>query len=148
MRRRLGLQILSVFAAVALSSAVAVAAEEPTRGDGHRWSSRLQQKLGLTDDQTRAIGEIYARNARGWKEIGQSIRQARADLRRLVLEVADEGAIQAKQAELQALVADAVQRRTSTLKEIVLLLTPEQRAEYAQLLDHFAGHLRHHRKRS
>ncbi|MGH7393731.1 MAG: Spy/CpxP family protein refolding chaperone [Candidatus Rokuibacteriota bacterium] len=114
-----------------------------------RWHTRLQQHLGLTDDQAVQIRQIFQRTMQTAKPHHQAIRAARTDLRRLVLMEADQASIQAKEAELQQLLAQTVQMRVQTLKEITPILTPEQREKFAQLMDkrgHFGG--RHRRPHS
>ncbi len=107
-----------------------------------RWQARLQQELGLTDDQANQMGQVFQRNMQAARPHYQAIRAARAELRRLVLTEADQATIQAKEAELQQLLAQTVQMRVQTLKEITPILTPEQREKFAQLMErrgHFGG---------
>jgi len=143
MRRTLWLQTATLAVVALLVSATVGFADEPTKGREAHWGNRLQQQLGLSEEQTRAIHEIYTREAQARKQLGQGLRQAQTDLRRLILTGADEASVQAKQAEVQTLVADALQRRTNTLKEIAPILTPEQRVKFAELIEQ--GGRRHHR---
>ena len=148
MRRTLWLQALTLAgAAVLAGSTVAVAAEEGAKRPGMHQGNRLQQKLGLSEDQTKAIREIYTREAQARKQLGQGLRQAQTTLRRLVLTGGDEASIQTKQTEVQTLMADALQRRTNTLKEIAPILTPEQRVKLAELFEQ-GGRFRHRGPRS
>ena len=107
-----------------------------------RWQARLQQELGLSDDQANQMGQVFRRSMQAARPHYQAIRAARAELRRLVLTEADQATIQAKEAELQQLLAQTVQMRVQTLKEITPILTPEQREKFAQLMErhsHFGG---------
>ncbi len=107
-----------------------------------RWQARLQQELGLSDDQANQMRQVFQRNMQAARPHYQAIRAARAELRRLVLTEADQTTIQAKEAELQQLLAQTVQMRVQTLKEITPILTPEQREKFAQLMErhgHFGG---------
>ncbi len=112
---------------------------------GH-WPSRLQRALGLTDEQAEQIGRIFQRNAQTARPHRQAIRAARTELRRLVLAEADQASIQAKEAELQQLMAQSLELRVQTLQEITPILTPEQRERFAQLMErsrHHGGHRDH-----
>jgi Spy/CpxP family protein refolding chaperone len=114
---------------------------------GH-WPSRLKQDLALTDDQASQIGQVFQRSMQTARPHYQAIRAARAELRRLVLTEADQASIQAKEAELQQLLARTVQMRVQTLKEITPILSPEQREKFAQMEQggRFGGHHRRHRQ--
>ena len=78
--------------------------------------------------------ERMPRFAAAMKQHAQTVRQAQAELRRLVLGEADEGAIQSKLAELQRLLADGAQMRVDRLKELTPILSPEQRQRLAELM--------------
>lgn len=127
---------LALLAGTLLLAGAAQAADAARQGGTHGgWEHRLQQRLGLTDQQTEAIRQIRERDAAAAKQHGQTLRKAQAELRRLVLTEADEGAIQAKQAEVQRLVSDSVQMRVDRLKELTPILTPEQRQQLAELME-------------
>jgi Spy/CpxP family protein refolding chaperone len=128
---------LALVAATLLVAGAAQAADATRHGGPqHRaWESRLQQRLGLTEQQTEALRQIREREAAAMKQHAQSLRQAQSELRRLVLTEADEGAIQAKQAEVQRLLADSVQRRVDHLKELTPILTSQQREQLAELMN-------------
>ena len=129
------------FLAVSLLAPIAVSADQSV-GDGakHQRGDYLKQKLGLTDDQVQAIRAIRSKQGEAWKQHGGAMRQANNDLRRLVLSNADEATIQAKQAEVQKLMADSVTMRTNALREIAPVLTPEQREKMSQMEFRGRGH--------
>ena len=112
-----------------------------------RWDNRLQQQLGLSDQQLQAIREIYQRDADAKRQQGQQLRQAQAELRHLALTSTDNEAIQAKQDDVQRLTAQVIQMRTSTLRQVAPVLTPDQREKFAQLMAR-GGHGRHHQPTS
>jgi Spy/CpxP family protein refolding chaperone len=93
----------------------------------------LQEELGLTDDQARAIREIFARRRASMRDTVRALRQARRSLRDLVLQEADEATVNAKQAEIKQLVGQLVAARTQSLRELAAVLTPEQRAQLREL---------------
>ncbi|HET9491745.1 MAG TPA: Spy/CpxP family protein refolding chaperone [Methylomirabilota bacterium] len=119
----------------ALAVSTAAFAQEPKRAHArhHAWEERLQQRLGLTDQQVQAIREIRTRNAEARKQHWQQMRAAQTELRRLVLIEADQASIDAKQAEVQQLAAAGVEQRVKMLQAITPVLTPEQREAFAKL---------------
>lgn len=119
----------------ALAVSTAAFAQEPKRAHArhHAWEERLQQRLGLTDQQVQAIREIRTRNAEARKQHWQQMRAAQTELRRLVLTEADQASIDAKQAEVQQLAAAGVEQRVKMLQAITPVLTPEQREAFAKL---------------
>ncbi len=141
------LAVTLVLAAPVVPAALAQAAE-PAQGDTRhgRWEGRLQQQLGLTAQQAQAIREIHARQSQTWKTHSQTLRQAQAELRRLVLSEADQASVQAKQEEVQRLLGETVQMRVNTLKEMTSILTPEQREKYAATAEQ-GRRSRHHPRR-
>jgi Spy/CpxP family protein refolding chaperone len=138
--------VMLVLAAALLAGAVADAADAPQGTAPRSWETRLQQQLGLRDDQVQAIREIREREAVAWRQHGQTLRQARAELRRLILSEADETKIQARHAEVQQLMADGLTRRLNTLREITPLLTPEQREKFAAMMEQGRQHFRGSRR--
>jgi len=136
---------LAVLATV-LVAAGAYAADPPAAPQQpHQRGAWLQQKLGLSDTQMQQIREIRQRDFEAHKQGWQQLRQAQAELRRLALSGADERTLSAKQTEVQNLLAQSMQARVDTLKQIGPILTPEQREAYAKLMDH-GGRGRHMRR--
>lgn len=148
MTRTSWLRAVTLVLATTLVPAAFAQAAEPAQGDTRqgRREGRLQQQLGLTDQQAQAIREIYARQSQALKTHSQALRQAQADLRRLVLTEADQATIQAKQGEVQRLLGETVQMRVNTLKEVAPILTPEQREKYAAMGEQ-GRRFRHHPRR-
>jgi Spy/CpxP family protein refolding chaperone len=108
------------------------------RGHG---MARLQQKLGLTDDQVKAITAAYAKHREEQKQAWQALRVAQADLRQLALNGGDTSA---KTAEVQQLMGQTIATRVKVLQEIGPILTPEQRVKFAQASSDHG--MRHHRR--
>jgi Spy/CpxP family protein refolding chaperone len=125
-------------AAIVLIGATAHA--EPGRHGSHRGGHRLQQALGLSDQQAQSIKQIRQRDAEASKQLFQMLHQARVELRRLAVTGADDAAIRAKQTEVHELTGQALERRTATLKEIATVLTPEQREKFASMTPHGRRH--------
>ncbi len=130
-------RVVTLLAVTTLAGSTLALAAEPsqTHPRYHAWEQRLQQRLGLTDQQVQAIREIRARDAEARKQHWQALRTARAELRRLVLIEANQALVEAKQTEVQQLLAAGLERRVKMLQEITPLLTPEQREALAQLAE-------------
>jgi Spy/CpxP family protein refolding chaperone len=110
------------------------------RGHG---MARLQHKLGLTDDQVTAIKAAYAKHRDEQRQAWQALGKAQGELRQLALNGQDTAA---KAAEVQQLLGQTVAVRVKVLQEIGPILTPEQRAKFAEARMHH-GH-RGYRKAS
>jgi Spy/CpxP family protein refolding chaperone len=116
----------------------------PAADRAHRWESRLQQKLGLSEDQLQAFRQLHAsRDVEAVRQQHRALRAAETELRRLALNGADDATLAAKQAEIQTLRAQQLQQRVDSLKQIGPVLTPEQREAFAKMMER--GHRGHHR---
>jgi Spy/CpxP family protein refolding chaperone len=134
-----------VLTALLLGSVAAAQAAEATKGEpGHGpRGARLKEALGLSDEQTQAIRDIMRKNAEGHRQQHQALRQAQRDLRQLVMTGAEDTAVQAKKTEIEQLLAQTVEMRLNALKEIAPVLTPEQRAKFAETMEQYRGHRGH-----
>ena len=99
----------------------------PTSPSGHH---RFQERLGLTDQQMAAIKEVNARHSGERKQLGQSLREARHELRLAALNGGD---VKSKAAVVTALVGQMTELQATTLQEIAPILTPEQREAMAKM---------------
>lgn len=132
--------------ATLITTTAIYAAPQGGPGRTHRWESRLQQRLGLTDDQLQTFRQLHAsRDVEAVRGQFRALRAAQAELRRLALNGADDATLAAKQAEVQTLRGQQLQRRVEALKQIGPVLTPEQREALARMMEH--GHRGHHRDR-
>jgi Spy/CpxP family protein refolding chaperone len=146
MRRATALRAVTMLLAATLAAGtVAYAADAPQGTTPRSWETRLQQKLGLRDDQVQAIRQIRHREAPAWKQHSVALRQARSELRKLILSEADQASIDAKQAQVQQLMAEGLAKRIDTLKEITPLLTPEQREKFTAMMEQGRHHHRYRR---
>jgi Spy/CpxP family protein refolding chaperone len=131
--------VATLFTATALYAAPPA---DPSRA--HRWESRLQKKLGLTDDQLQAFRQLHAtRDIEARRQQHRALRAAETELRRLALNGADEATLAAKQAEIQTLRAQQMQQRVDALKQIGPILSAEQREAFAAMMER--GPRGHHR---
>ncbi len=132
------------FVSLALAASLLVAsAAQAMEGHRGRMLQRLQDYLQLSDDQVTAIQQVYAANADARKQLWQSLRQARLELRQLALTGGDPLAIQAKGSEIEQLMAQGLQMRVADLQNIGPILSPEQRDKFAQLGQNWPGRKGH-----
>jgi Spy/CpxP family protein refolding chaperone len=128
---------LSLVAALLVSSVLTVAAvthaQPPPPARGDRMFSRLQKNLGLSDAQVTQIRGIFQQHRDAYRQLGQTQRQARTELRQLALNAGDASAIAAKKAEIAQLTAQGLDLRVQTLQQIGPILTQEQRDKLAQM---------------
>ena len=80
--------------------------------------AHFQEKLGLTDDQVKAIQEVQGRYAASRKQTWQALRQKQGELRQLALNGGDPAVIQAKSAEVAQLLSQSLTLRVQSLQEI------------------------------
>jgi Spy/CpxP family protein refolding chaperone len=98
-----------------------------------RMMSRLQQKLGLTDDQVTALRDVQARHRDARIQLGRALHQANARLREQTVTGADDATLQKTTTDIQSLMTQALQLRMQTWREMAQHMTPEQRQAFAQL---------------
>jgi Spy/CpxP family protein refolding chaperone len=134
-------KLLGLGLAATLATTTAAAwADAPQTGTpaGPPGHHRFQERLGLTDEQLAAIKEVNARHAGERKQLEQSLREARKELKLAALNGGD---VKGKAAVVTALVGQMTELRATTLQEIAPILTPEQREAMAKMSPR--GHHRH-----
>ena len=139
--------VASLATATALYAANPQAAADPKAGADRtsRWESHLQQKLGLTDDQLQSLRQVYAtRDVNAQRQQYKALHTAQAELRRLALNGADDTKLAAKQAEVQNLLAQQMQMRVQSLKQVGPILNADQREAFAKMMER--GPRGHHRR--
>jgi Spy/CpxP family protein refolding chaperone len=133
MIQRRFLKLLGLGLAATLATTTAAAwADAPQTGTpkdspGHH---RFQERLGLSDQQMAAIKEVHARHSGERKQLAQSLRQARNELKLAALNGGD---VKGKAAAVTALVGQMTELHATTLQEIAPILTPEQRDAMAKM---------------
>jgi Spy/CpxP family protein refolding chaperone len=122
---------LALAATLAIVTAAAWA-EAPQTGapTGPPRQHRFQERLGLTDEQVAAIKEVHARHAGERKQLQQSLRVARNELKLAALHGGD---VKGQAAVVAALVGQMTELHATTLQEIAPILTPEQRDAMAKM---------------
>jgi periplasmic protein CpxP/Spy len=106
--------------------------EQPMRGRGRE---DLLQQLNLTPEQTRQIAEIRQRSKGKMQQTRQNLRQARQELNQMIgSQQASDRDIQEKFRQVQNLQQEMANQRMENLIAIRRVLTPEQRQQYATLM--------------
>jgi Spy/CpxP family protein refolding chaperone len=124
---------LSAIAAVLVAGAAVGTVHAQQAAPGGRHAGWMQKKLGLSDDQAKQVRDVMAQQGDAHRKNGEALRQTNAELRRLVLNGADEAAVRAKQTDVANLMAESVRLRVEGLKQISPILTPEQRQKFAEM---------------
>jgi Spy/CpxP family protein refolding chaperone len=135
--KRLAIVAIAALAATAPLADQAWAGPGRNAGGGHH--QKFQEKLGLTDEQAKALRDVHARNREASRQLWQRAAATHQEIRQLTLAGADDTALQAKMAELNDIQAQMLKLRVATLREIAPLLTDEQKQKLGELrFDH--GH--------
>ena len=143
--RSLWLVASLLVASILTTATVTHAQQQPPPSRGDRMFARLQKNLGLSDAQVTQIRGIFQQQRDAHRQLGQTLRQARTDLRQLALNSGDATAIAAKKAEVAQLMSHGLDLRVQALQQIGPILTQEQRDKLAQMgpAAMWRGH-RHH----
>jgi len=141
MFRRTALALSLVALLAGTGAAYAQSAQGQTPAPREHGMNRMQQRLGLTNDQVTSIRAAFGRHRDEQKQAWKALHTAQAELRQLALNGAD---TTAKAAEVQQLLGQTVTLRVKVLQEIGPILTPEQRVKFAQA-QHRPGMGRHHK---
>jgi Spy/CpxP family protein refolding chaperone len=134
MLTRIAGSMLAIAAAATLVAAPPARADQAAGTPGSPAVHRhLQEKLGLSPEQTQAIQAIRARHRDQWRQIAPALRQSKQELRHLALNGGDPSAIEAKRAQVAQLMEESLRLRTAALQEIAPILTEQQRQQMEQL---------------
>ena len=106
--------------------------------------ARMQQRLNLTNDQMTVVRTAFEKYRGEQKQTREMLRTTQKELRTLALNGGDTNVIAAKTTEVQQLLGQSVAARVKALQEIGPVLTPEQRAKFAEFS--YRGGMHRHRK--
>jgi Spy/CpxP family protein refolding chaperone len=134
-RTGIALSVVALLAGTGATYAQATQTQTAPAARAHGMD-RMKQRLGLSNDQATAIRAAFERHRDEQKQAGQALRTAQSDLRKLALNGGDAGAVAAKTTEVQQLQGQMVALRVKVLQEIGPVLTPEQRAKFAEARYH------------
>ncbi len=102
------------------------------RNRGQKWEKMLQQ-LDLTPQQTEKIDAIKAESRQEYAALREEMRDSQEQMRSLLSSDASSNELRQQHQEMQRLRQKISDRRFETMLEIREVLTPEQRAQMAQL---------------
>ena len=120
-------------AAVLLVPGLVLAEPSASPGPGAAFGQRLQQELGLTDQQVQALREIHQRQREAARQVWRDLGRTQRELRQLALGGGDDATIQAKVAEIERLYGQSLELRVNALREMAPILSEEQRQKLAQM---------------
>jgi Spy/CpxP family protein refolding chaperone len=140
-------KILCGLAIAALLLVSAVFAKEDQKAAGPKGKkptpeTRMQEKLGLTDEQVTQMEQLRTAQTEKMKDAQQLIKEKREALNEAVESCADEQAIRAAATELGNAFGDEAVLRVSYITDVKKILTPEQFEKWQQLRNPHHG-LRH-----
>jgi len=108
------------------------------RDGGHRMDKVLQQ-LDLTPEQSEQIEAIKEQSKTRMEDLKQQMRSQREQMKSLLANDADAEEIRTQHQEAQDLHQQAANNRFETMLEIREVLTSEQRAKIAELMEQHRG---------
>ena len=130
MRGRASWPMAGILTGVLMLATGTASAEPPEhRGQG---LMRFQQRLGLSEDQVRALHQAREQQWEARRQVHRSMMAARRSLNDLILQGADDAAVKAKTSEIQQLSAQALELRVKAMQDFAKILTPEQRTRLLQ----------------
>jgi Spy/CpxP family protein refolding chaperone len=115
-----------------LMLATGTASAEPYGHRGGYGHMGFQERLGLSDDQVKALHQAREQQWETRRQLHRSLGAARRSLHELILQGADETAIKSKTGELQQLMTQQLELRVKAMQDFASILTPEQRTRLLQ----------------
>jgi Spy/CpxP family protein refolding chaperone len=108
------------------------ASAEPYGHRGGFGQMRMQERLGLTEDQVKALHQAREQQWEARRQLHRSLAAARRSLNEMILQGADATAIKTKTGEIQQLIAQQLEMRVKAMQDFASILTPEQRTRLLQ----------------
>jgi Spy/CpxP family protein refolding chaperone len=108
------------------------ASAEPYGQRGGFGQMRRQERLGLSDDQIKALHQARAQQGEARRQLHRSLGATRRSLNALILQGADEAAIRAQTGGIQELMAQQLELRVKAMRDFASVLTPDQRTRLLQ----------------
>jgi Spy/CpxP family protein refolding chaperone len=124
--------LAGILTGVLILSTGTASAEPYERRGGFGLMMRMQERLGLTEDQVKALHQAREQQWEARHHLHRSLTAARRSLNELILQGADVAAITAKTGEIQQLIAQQLAMRVKALQDFASILTPEQRTRLLQ----------------
>lgn len=109
------------------------------RGGGDRGMEKLLQQLDLTTEQSQQIETIREQSKTAAQDLHEQMQAQRQEMRALLASDEDVEQIRAEYQETQNLHQQLANNRFETMLQIREVLTSEQRAEIAELMEQHRG---------
>ena len=109
------------------------------RGGKGEKLNKLMQQLDLTPEQSQQIEAIQEESRTVAEDLEQQMRSQREDMKSLMTSDASAEELRAQHREAQSLRQELGNNRFETMISIREVLTPEQRAEMAELMEQHRG---------
>ena len=118
--------------AVVLGAAVLLAA--PASAQGFKWwqSDRFKKELGLTQDQSTRIEQVFQHTLPVLRQQKESLDKAEADFNQMV-ETSDDAQVMTQVTVVEGARAELNKSRTMMLLRMRRVLTPDQRVKFVML---------------
>ncbi|MGD1921676.1 MAG: Spy/CpxP family protein refolding chaperone [Pleurocapsa sp.] len=114
-------------------------AQRNEHGKRGRGLDKLMQQLDLTPEQSQQIEAIQEDSREIAEDLKEQMRSQREEMKSLMASDADAGELRTQHQEAQSLHQQASNNRFETMLSIREVLTPEQRAEMAELVEQHRG---------
>ena len=135
-----------LFAALAISIGTAIAvsqtASKPDHGDFQQhWLSYMTDYLDLTDAQQAQAKQILDKEKPGMDAFMAQMKQTHDQLRQLEFATTfDEAKVRAAAAQQAQIMTEMTVQKARLHSQLYQILTPEQQAKAAKMMDHHHGH--------
>ena len=103
------------------------------RGNKEQRLQRMQQELGLNDNQTSQIKAIHEQAKQDTQGLREQMRQAKEEMNQLMASDASDGELRQQYRKIQEIRQQLSEKRFETKLAVRKVLTPEQRTKMAQL---------------
>ena len=125
--------------AVVLGAAVLWAA--PASAQGFKWwqSDRFKKELGLTQDQSTRIEQVFQHTLPVLRQQKETLDKAEADFNQMV-EASDDAQVMAQVTVVESARAELNKSRTMMLLRMRRVLTPDQRVKFVMLQQQTRAH--------
>lgn len=110
-------------------------AQRSRRGNKDRGQRRIIEQLNLSDEQTQQLVSIRQKYQPQLRPLQEQIRTARQEMRQMMTGNGSQAQLRSKHQEINRLNQEIHTLRFESFLEMREVLTPEQRQEFAQLME-------------
>jgi Spy/CpxP family protein refolding chaperone len=110
-------------------------AQRPRRGINNRRQGRIIEQLNLSQEQTQELVSIREKYKPRFRSLREQMRKAHEEMRQMMTGNVSQAELRAKNEEINQLNQKIDELRFESLLEMREVLTPEQRQEFAQIME-------------